>query len=154
MGYESYRNDVNTFSREARWTFFSVFFKVFLPISIVLSLVGGAAYWLNKPMAVLDRITNPDAMVANYEWYIQQDRDIHAIDQQIITASQAENDFKTAAGPREKWTHDDREEGARLASITTGLKQQRQQMVADYNAKTDMRTRSWLKGHSLPEHYE
>ena len=149
----NYRNDFNDIAREVRWTFGKLFLFLFVPVFLITSISGGIWHFIMKPVEVLDKVTDPDRMIGQYEWFIQQDKDIKAIDQQISNSQIAENKFKDEAGPREKWTHDDREEYSRLSSITVGCRQSRLSMIADYNSRSDQNTRSFLKSHSLPEKY-
>lgn len=104
--------------------------------------------------SLANRVANPDIVVENYEWFIQQYHDIQAMDPKIADAKAQLDQFKTDAGPRDKWTFDDRQESDRLSSILTGLQQQKQQMVADYNARVDMKTRDWLRSKNMPDHID
>ena len=154
MDYREYRDEVREYTREARWTLAKIFFSIILPIMVLCGVGGLLVHFVMKPVEVLDKVTDPDRMISNYEWFIQQDKDIKAVDIQIVNATKARDDFRANAGDRSKWTFDDRQEDSRLSSVATGLMQQRASMVADYNAKTDMGTRSFLKQHNLPDHYE
>ncbi len=150
----NYRHDVNDAMREARWTIGKFFFCVFLPIFLLFSIAGGVWHFLGKPVEVLDQVTDPTRMIAQYEWFIQQDKDIKKMDPQIADAQAAVDRFESKNGDASKYTFFQQNEDSRLSSVVLGLKQQRQGMVADYNSRSDQRTRSFLKEHNLPDHYE
>lgn len=145
-----YRSDAKKYQAEIGWTFRRILFFWVLP----LMLLSGVLYVIGVGTGLFGKIVNPENIIERYEWFEQQAKDIKAIDQQISIAEKSEASFREAAGPRDKWTFQDREESSRLASHVTGLKQQRQSMAAAYNARASMVTRSMFKSKNLPESIE
>jgi hypothetical protein len=149
-----YRDDVNEFNREGRWTFFEVLFKLLLPISAVLIILGAICWGLGLFGGLVDRVVNPNAIVQNYEWYQQQLKDINAIEGQIKDAQDSADTYKKDNGDPANWKFDQREEYGRLNSNVTGLKQSRRKMIEDYNAKASMITRNLWKSSTCPQHID
>lgn len=103
---------------------------------------------------VIDKTINADNAIYNYEWFKQQKQDIEVARGQYQNALQAEDSFKESAGPRAEWTFEDKQESARLASITLGLKNQIIQRTEDYNARAKMANRDIFRDGLLPDALE
>lgn len=120
-----------------------------------LSAVGSVAYVVLTPIrtatGIIDRVANPDNVIANYEWFKRQVQDVRAIDDRIGVSQQALDGFLASAGSRDGWKFDDRQEYSRLNSVLLGLKSQRTSMVAEYNARTQMANRALFKTSDLPD---
>jgi hypothetical protein len=101
---------------------------------------------------VVDRTLSADAIIANYEWFKQAYQDVLAIDNQASNAEAALSRFK-ADNPK-PWDYPTSTEYARLNAIVLGLLNQRQNLVAQYNARSRMVNRSLFKTHDLPESLE
>lgn len=106
------------------------------------------------PSRVINRTVSTDNIITNYEWFKTQYNDILAIDKKIKTNRDQIDQFKNDAGPRDKWTFEDKNELARLNSISAGLAGHRAEMVATYNARSKMVNRSIFKSADLPETVE
>lgn len=106
------------------------------------------------PSRVISQTMGTNNIINNYEWFKRQYNDIQAVDKKIIFAETQFNDFNAAAGPRSTWTFEDKTESARLMSIVTGLKSNRESMVSLYNARSQMANRSIFKTNDLPENIE
>ncbi len=104
-----------------------------------------------KPFGIISDNLNSENVKLNYEWFKQRHEDVKSLDTKIILAEEDVVEFKQEAGPRKEWKRDDRGEAARLRSIATGLKQQRADLVADYNARSRMINRAIFKGTDTPE---
>lgn len=144
---------------------FKDFFKVgawLTAIFLVVSLIGFGmktvlfpAHVANKTVdtayQITDKTLNADNVIYNYEWFKRQYNDYLAINNKVKNAEITVKEFNDSAGPRDKWTFEDKTESARLQSIVTGLKQQRQDIVSEYNAKSQMANRSIFKTGDLPE---
>jgi ABC-type Fe3+-hydroxamate transport system substrate-binding protein len=102
---------------------------------------------------IVDKTLNADNVVNNYEWFKQQAEDNTALLKKTEAAEQAVNSFNKDAGPREKWTFEDKIESARLAAVHLGLQSQREDLVATYNARSKMANRSIFK-QGVPSHLE
>jgi hypothetical protein len=122
-----------------------------LGVKILLFPAHVANTAANTAYAITDKTLNADNVIYNYEWFKRQYNDYLAINNKVKNAEQAVKDFNESAGSREKWTFEDKTESARLQSIVTGIKQQRQDIVAEYNAKSQMANRSIFKTGDLPE---
>lgn len=120
-------------------------------IIFILMPIGCVSTYFGK---LFNRVANPDQVVENYEWFIQQYEDIKRMDEQIKLAEEALTRFEKAAGERKNWTFQDRDEDARLCSIVIGLQQARTTLVNDYNAKAKMMTRNVFKERNLPDHVQ
>jgi hypothetical protein len=144
-----YRNEVKAAVRESKWTFWRIFWPFLL-----LFVVIGATSWmitiLSRPGQVIERVTEPDKIIQNYEWFENTYNDALAIDRQIKTAKQAVIDFEKSAGDRSNWKRADTTEYSRLNSILQGLRYQRDNIISDYNARSNQLTRSLFKGSALP----
>lgn len=103
---------------------------------------------------VIDKTINADNAIYNYEWFKQQKQDIEVAKQQYQNAVMAEDVFKASAGPRTEWTFEDKNEAARLSSITLGLKNQIIQRTEDYNARAKMANRDIFRDGLLPDALE
>jgi hypothetical protein len=97
---------------------------------------------VNTNQQLIEKTYNADNVIYNYEWFKQQKEDIDAVASKINNASIAAENFRTSAGPRTDWTFEDKTEDARLQSVVTGLKQQREDLVANYNARAKMANRN------------
>ena len=127
-----------------------------MALIVVISLSAGcvAIKVINTPGAVISKTLNTDNIITNYEWFKTQYNDIQAIDEKIKVNHDQIDQFKLDAGPRDKWTFEDKNELARLNSISAGLAGSRAEMVATYNARSKMANRSIFKSNDLPETVE
>lgn len=120
-----------------------------------LGLVGGVLTIVTAParsvVGIVNRVSNPDNVLANYEWFKRQVQDVKAMDVRLAASRQALERFETSAGPRTAWTFEDKQEHARLSSIVLGLEGQRASMVGEYNARTQMANRDLFRTNDLPE---
>jgi len=146
-----YRRDVNDVVREGRWTFFKVFWSLIVPIAVLFLAVGLTWNVLSRPAGVIDRTFNPDSMIHNYEWFKQTYQDVQALDQKIRNAQATVDDFKATAGPRSEWGYGAQTEFGRLSGVLLGLKNQRNDVAAEYNARSKMANRNIFKTGDLPE---
>jgi hypothetical protein len=125
---------------------------IFVVAVLVLAAVGRfVLYPLTQGAEVVKKTLDADNMIYNYEWFKQRNQDIQAIDSKVRGADEAVKMFKDEAGPRKDWKRGDREESARLSSILLGLKQQRADLAAEYNARSQMANRSLFRTGELPE---
>lgn len=121
-----------------------------------LVMFGFISNPLRQAARIVDETIDADNVIANYEWFKQRHEDVAAIDRKIADATLAVATHDDAAGPRQDWHREDREEHARLSSIALGLKQQRADLVAEYNARSRMANRTIFKAGDveLPERIE
>ncbi|KKN36569.1 hypothetical protein LCGC14_0772390 [marine sediment metagenome] len=126
----------------------SLFWKVFFPVLLVVIVLGVAGFVLNpfrQASRILNKTINADNVIYNYEWFKQRHEAIGAIDAKVVGSQSAVNQFKADAGPRDNWHFQDREEYARLNSVLLGLRQQRADLAAEYNARSRMTNRAIFK---------
>lgn len=88
---------------------------------------------------------NADNAIYNYHWFQERAGSIKALEAQIVIADKTVTDFKTDAGPREKWTFEDKTESSRLSAVAQGLKNERESQVKEYNARASEADRAIFK---------
>lgn len=117
---------------------------------LLLVAIGVGVNFILKPVQVVEKVLNPDSVVYNYEWFKQQAADIRTIKQKIVVARRSVDVFKQEAGPRSTWTFEDKTEYSRLVTIVDGLVYQANDMIAKYNARSKMVSRSIFKTNDVP----
>lgn len=151
-----YRKGVNEVTGEVGWTLAKVFTRVIIPI-IVLGLIIGGISWVirvaSQPAKVIEKTMDADNILYNYEWFKQTHQDFKAINGKIENSKEALDQFVATAGLRENWSFEDKNEYSRLNTIVLGLKNQRQDIVATYNARSKMANRAIFK-RGVPETLE
>jgi hypothetical protein len=147
MSWESFEKEIERGPIAAM----GAFWKVGICGLILLGLTTCGVLVVTKPFKMGAEVLSTDNIIYNYEWFKQRHEDITAIDRKIELADEDVARFKEDAGPRKDWKREDRTEASRLQSIATGLKQQRADLVADYNARSRMVNRSIFKGTDTPE---
>jgi len=143
--------------KKHRWSFgakligFILFVAVILAIGkLVLFPMKVATTVIESTEGVISKTLDSDNVLYNYEWFKQVYRDIKATDNKIVNIESEKNDFMTSAGDRNGWSFEDKNEYSRLSSTLTGLKNYRQDQVAQYNARSKMLNRKLFKGWDLP----
>ncbi len=126
-----YRDEIKTNIKEAQWTFWKVFWPVLIIVMVISALSWGVAI-LTRPAQIIERVTEPDRIIQNYEWFENTYNDALAIDRQIKTAKQAISDFEGSVGERANWKRTTTTEHGRLNSILQGLRNQRDNIISDY----------------------
>jgi len=84
---------------------------------------------------IITKTYNADNALYNYHWFKQQKEDIDATSNKVTQADRAVKDFEGSAGPRDKWTFEDKTEDARLRAVAQGLRSHYEDLVAEYNAR-------------------
>ncbi|MFA6445757.1 MAG: hypothetical protein WCW14_00715 [Candidatus Paceibacterota bacterium] len=107
-------------------------------------------YPANQATRVYEKMLDADNAIYNYEFFKQAYQDIKAMDEKIVTARAAVDQFVKDTGPRDKWDFRDKEESARLNTNLIGLKNVRNDMVATYNGRAKMVNRSIFMGKDVP----
>ncbi len=126
----------------------SLFWKVFFPVLLIAIVLGVTGFMLNpfrQAGRILNKTIDADNVIYNYEWFKQRHEGIGAIDSKVIGSQSAVAQFKADAGPRDTWHFQDREEHARLSAVLLGLRQQRADLAAEYNARSRMANRAIFK---------
>ena len=122
---------------------------VLFPLFVVSKVIDAGA-------GIVTRTLDPDNIIYNYEWFKLKYEEYLATENKIKNAQFTLALFKTDAGPRDKWSFEDKNESSRLNSIVLGLKNYIEDVVAEYNAKSRMVNRSIFKAGDkvLPERIE
>jgi len=123
---------------------------------IVLFPLFVASKVIDAATGVVERTLDPDNVIYNYEWFKLKYENYLATENKIKNAKATLETFKTDAGPRDKWSFEDKTESSRLSAIVLGLENYIEDIVAEYNAKSRMVNRSIFKAGDkiLPERIE
>jgi hypothetical protein len=103
---------------------------------------------------VLDKTLDPNNVIYNYEFFKQSYQDIQALTAKIIDAQKAVSSFDSQFQSRKEMDREDKLESERLHAILTGLQQERQTEVAQYNARASEANRNIFKSNDVPNHIE
>jgi hypothetical protein len=137
MRFSNEENEVKSFAW--RWAFWIVGFV------LVIGLVGGVAGTFgtifSAPGRVINKTLQTDNIINNYEWFYQNDKAIKARTAQIKN-SLAELDSISGLSPTEK---------QRNLQDLQAMRQSCRDLVANYNARSQMINRSIFKGRDAPE---
>lgn len=139
------------FERKPRRTILVVLLSIVGILFVVVMAVRGLGL-LTQPLAVAERTFDAGNMIANYEWFHQQYEDIRANEARLSAAVATRSAFEAALGDRSDWRFDDRQEWNRLNTVVLGLEGKRAEMIATYNARTEMANRDIFRGSDLPAH--
>ena len=135
---------------------FLITIAIFFGLVIVFGAIGEACHLLNTSTdsvnGVIDKTLDSNNVIYNYEYFHQANQDIRAMDIKIIDAKTAAKAFSDQFANRKDMDREDKTEQDRLNSIVLGLQQERQNMVATYNARSQMANRDIFKGNDLPQH--
>ena len=91
---------------------------------------------------IIEKTYDADNAIYNYEWFKQRYEDIGAIEKKIENAKSDLVNFEERAGSMKDWRFEQDTEHSRLTSIVTGLKNQYEDLVAQYNARAKMVNRN------------
>jgi len=100
---------------------------------------------------IVEKTLDADNVIYNYEWFKQTKEDVEAIDKKIKNAQESYDSYLKICGPQSGWGFEEKTEAARLNTVVLGLKNQREDMVATYNARSNMANREIFKTGELPE---
>jgi hypothetical protein len=139
---------------DIRWGFGMILLKLGLPLLILVLVLGGLGWVFGifgQGAKIIEKTTDADNVIGNYEWFKQCYEDLQATDVKIKNAEAQIKSFEESAGPRKDWTFEDKTEHSRLNSVLLGLKNYREELVAKYNARSKMANRKIFKSGDLPE---
>lgn len=91
---------------------------------------------------IVTKTYNADNALYNYHWFQEKSGEIKAADQNITVSEASLKDFEASAGPRDKWTFEDKTEDARLRAVLQGNKTYYNSLVQEYNARANEVDRS------------
>jgi len=139
---------------DARWGCGMMLLKWGIPLAILVLILGGVGWVLGifgQGAKIIEKTTDADNVIYNYEWFKQSYEDLQATDVKIKNAEAQIKSFEDSAGPRKDWTFEDKTEHSRLNSVLLGLQNYREDLVAKYNARSKMANRKIFKSGELPE---
>lgn len=98
---------------------------------------------VNSAQGIINKTYDPNNAIYNYDWFKERYQAIQAIDTQIQQAQDAETSYNDAL-PKDRttWGYAQQTESARLHSVVLGLQNEKQQMVAEYNARAEEANRN------------
>jgi len=103
---------------------------------------------------ITEKTLDADNVIYNYEWFKQAVEDIKATKNKRDMAKQQAEGFKEFAGPRTSWTFEDKTEFSRLQSVYQGISNHLEDLVATYNARSQMANRAIFQDGLIPETME
>lgn len=113
---------------------------VVMVVSLIVLLLVGL-----KACGVVDKATNTDRIIYNYEWFHSSYNDIQGIEQQIKNKEELLNVMKADSNT-------DQMDLKKVEIELSGLKNMRVNFISEYNAKASQVNRSIWKSGSLPDH--
>ncbi|MCK4781325.1 hypothetical protein KAS79_00150 [Candidatus Parcubacteria bacterium] len=119
---------------------------IFLPVKTVTTQVDSAG-------KIIDKTYDADNALYNYEWFKTQHEKIVANRQQIENTKTEVKEFKETYGNVTTWGYQTKQEYNRLNRIKLGLINQDKNLVAKYNARSEMANRKIFKD-KLPLHVD
>ena len=123
----------------------------FAVLSVFVTYVSMCSRVATAPARVANRVLDEDNIIQNYEWYHDAYNKCLAYDQQIGNALMA---YDSHVKDMQRESYADKTEKARLNSIVLGLRNQRADLVKQYNSRSAQLTRNKFKGWSLPFNLE
>lgn len=131
---------------------------LFLAISLVAWSYGPTIeqFFLQKEAAsdINKKVQDADYAIDNYEWFKQQKQKIDMKKKQVENVRDEMRRFYDVHGnDSSEWSYSEKQQWQRINSRLTGQQQMYQKLVADYNARSSMQTRSVFKG-KLPYEIE
>lgn len=148
-------------------TVFSVLGAIFGTIVLVfaLSFLGTALGVLSLPFhmasntvetghGVIDKTINADNAIYNYEYFRQAVEDIKAMNNKVELSKQATLDFKATYGDPSTWSYATGTEYSRLQAVQQGQESMLEDMIATYNARSNMANRNIFQDGLIPSALE
>lgn len=128
---------------------------VVLALFIVVNIVSYAWFpflpWFEQREAgeqIVEDQMDAEKALQDYRWFRQQYHDIQAQRAQVQNAYEEEEQFhETYGNDPNEWSRQAEERHGRIHERITGNKNMLEQMVADYNARSDDATRAVFKCH-------
>ena len=102
---------------------------------------------------LVEKTFDADNIILNYEWFKNQYREILSIEVKIKNADKELANFKESAGQYKELDFQGKAEYSRLTANLTGAIAVRADMVAQYNARTNMVNRQVFMDHKDVPNY-
>ncbi len=116
---------------------------------IALVVFSYGLMFMCRPAQVAERITDPDRMIATYEWFFNTYASAKSYASQVKVATEAVETFKKDhASSLDSYANS--VELARLREVERGLRNQLISTVNTYNAQAQNKTRGVFKDWDLP----
>jgi len=136
----AYREVVNQYARETRWTAWKVvgvLLATIIPAVVVLSIVGYGLGWFGEAQTVAREEFGPRAMLQKYEWFKDASAalDKKLADIQVYETRVAAINDGYAGASRSTWTREDREQINIWLSEVAGVKASYNTLASEYNAQ-------------------
>ena len=146
----SYQEDFKKVRKVTVWSFWRVLALVVL-VLVVIGVISFGFTMVSRPAQVIEQVTRPEKIISNYEWFREAYNDTKALDEQIVSVQTTISEYVgSLSEDRGNWSGANNNELSRLQSVTLGLRNQRSTVVAEYNARSMMITRSLFKGSGVP----
>lgn len=97
---------------------------------------------VDQNQRIIQKTYNAENQIYNYHWFQETAGAIDALTNQITNAQLSLEDFEKSAGDRSTWTFEDKTEDSRLRSVVLGLKNQKESLTKEYNARANEADRS------------
>lgn len=137
MAYDEYsRNNVREVVREGSWTARRLILAIF-GLAVLAGILSFGFHLIFTPAAVIEKATDPDAIISNYEEFQNMWNSCQKID----------SDLKTLCDTPD---NDQMFSNFSKASLVNAKRQQMTRWVNEYNAKSKMWNRQYWKSASLP----
>jgi len=126
-------------------------------ILIIVVLLGGGLlfkFWLGPKIFItqvdtahdiVEKTYTADNAINNYEWFKTQHEKIIATEKQIDNTQDELTDYKEMYGDPNEWEWNQQEAYAQMRTTFLGQKNHYEDLVAEYNARSEMQTRSVFK---------
>ena len=92
-----------------------------------------------------EKILDADKAIYNYEWFKRQEESIKALYEKEEAAKMELDDFLVMFPDKSEWDMFDKQEYSRLRANVTEIEQMTSDAIAEYNAKSNMVSRSIFK---------
>jgi hypothetical protein len=125
-----------------------------MAINVIFFPVNTAQQLINTAYDAQSQVLNAENAIYNYEWFKQQYQNIEATKKQLVNARESRTYFEEAAGARENWTFEDKNEHARLSAVVLGIENNLETQIANYNARASMATRNIFEDSVLPSYID
>lgn len=132
----------------------ALFWKCLVPVILIVIVLGAVGWVLrlaSQPARIVEKTLDADNVLYNYEWFKQQYQDVQATDQKIGNTESLLAGSVADGRSRSEWGFEETQQHANLQRTLLGLENYRQDLVAKYNARSQMANRSIFKTGELPE---
>lgn len=109
-----------------------------LPVKVITTQIDTAS-------GVIDKTYTAENAIYNYEWFKTQFEKIEANRKQVQNTINSIAEFKKTFGESSTWDYETKQEYNRLNTIKLGLQNQENNLVAEYNARSNMANREIFK---------